>query len=370
MESGYSELIGLKGLDNFKRLAQAAAASTKGAFEALNAFEIEGTRGESAYHFGIPGGMIVAFVLEGPGTKAIVADQVGELDDTSYYHATAQDTAAMNINDLIIWGASPYVINIETAVRKGDWFDDGRRSKALVDGFVQSCALAGCVWGGGETPALFDIIEPGRVALSCAGIGFINPGTSRFTGNIRNGDAIIFVGSSGVQANGITTIWNDYVHHLEGGWNYVMPKTNRRFGETILEPTIIYASLIKMLADGTDLVRYAIHVTGHGQAKIMRAKQDWTYLITDPGEPQEVFEVIQDASGRSDRPLDLRSMYCTYNMGVGYVLIVDPDRVNEVLDAAHQIGLHAWQGGHVTAGPRRVQMPTLGIELTPEDLDI
>jgi phosphoribosylformylglycinamidine cyclo-ligase len=118
-------------------------------------------RGESAYlieaedHF-------LAHVEEGLGTKNLVADAVQAESGRCHYRAIGIDTVATIANDLVTCGALPIAVAMHAAVGDSGWFADENRAQELVRGFAEGCRAAGAVWGGGETPALRGMIEPGR----------------------------------------------------------------------------------------------------------------------------------------------------------------------------------------------------------------
>ncbi len=83
----------------------------------------------------------------------------------------------------------------------GDWFADEKRASDLAEGFAEACKQSGAVWGGGETPALKGIVNPKTIVLAGSAIGQLSPKSNRIAGDVRDGDAMIFLASSGVQTN-------------------------------------------------------------------------------------------------------------------------------------------------------------------------
>src|SRR5258708_23124530 len=156
-------------LDRLKREAQIQAKETA---ENLNRFgmqEIAASRGESAYVWE-EADSYRAFVIEGLGTKNRAADGTRKITGKTYYDNLAQDTVAMIVNDLIVVGADPQVVNAYFAVGSSDWFSDEQRSLDLVRGWKQACDMAGAKSGGGETPTLKRIIEPDTIDIACSAI--------------------------------------------------------------------------------------------------------------------------------------------------------------------------------------------------------
>ena len=122
--------------------------------------------------------------------------------------------------------------------KRQDWFADERRAQELVKGFAEGCRAAGAVWGGGETPALRGMIEPGTIVLAGSAVGRISPKSLRITGDVEDGDAIVFLASSGVQTNGLTlcrkiaeNLPERYATRIDGG---------ATLGEALLELSLIH----------------------------------------------------------------------------------------------------------------------------------
>src|SRR3990167_7213197 len=140
--------------DPIKKLAQNAASST--AKNLKNGFEeIADSRGESAYVWK-QGDIYMASVIEGLGTKTLVADTLGE----KYYEVVGHDTVATIINDLVSVGAKPLVIHAYWAIEDNSWLANQERMESLIKGWTDAVNLAGASWGGGETPTLKGIINP------------------------------------------------------------------------------------------------------------------------------------------------------------------------------------------------------------------
>ncbi|MEK7499795.1 MAG: AIR synthase related protein, partial [Patescibacteria group bacterium] len=155
-------------LDAFKRLAQRFAADTTRNARRTGYTGLEWTRGESAFLFQGPDGLIIGHVHEGLGTKNLVADAMGGI----YYRNIARDTVAMGVNDLVTLGVLPISVSMHLSV--GDatsWFKNSDRAENLIRGWKEACDDAGCVWSCGETPELRGIIYPGSSELSCSVIG-------------------------------------------------------------------------------------------------------------------------------------------------------------------------------------------------------
>ena len=191
-------------LDPIKKIAQSAAFSTTKNLKKLGLSEVPGTRGESAYVWK-QGNYFMASVIEGLGTKNLVADAVFKLSKKYYYDVIAQDTVATIINDLISVGAVPIVIHAYWAQSKGGFLSDLLKLKNFVKGWEKACNISGVSWGGGETPSLSGIITKPTVDLGGSAVGIIKNEKDLITDKkLRGGDRIVLIKSNGINANGLT----------------------------------------------------------------------------------------------------------------------------------------------------------------------
>src|SRR5438309_1988742 len=189
-------------LDAAKRLAIAKALSTSGLLTARGGHALDSSRGEPAFVFELAG-RAFAFVLEGLGTKSIIARRVLEEQGVNRFADVAYDTVAAIVNDLCCVGALPLVLNAYFATGGSDWYAQGERAAALLEGWRRACADAGCAWGGGESPSLAGLLAPDDIELAGAAVGVVPQGAAPILGGeLAAGDEIVLVRSSGLHANG------------------------------------------------------------------------------------------------------------------------------------------------------------------------
>ncbi|HTW95402.1 MAG TPA: AIR synthase-related protein [Tepidisphaeraceae bacterium] len=351
-------------LDAFKRACQRQAAETAAALAAHNLKEPAGIRGESAYLIETPDEFL-AHVEEGLGTKNLVADKMAAQGAGSFYESIGIDTVATIVNDLVTTGALPLSVAMHAAVGDSEWFADAQRAEDLARGFAIGCKRAGAVWGGGETPALQDIIDPKAIVLAGSAIGRIRPKNLRIAGDIADGDAIVLLASSGVHTNGLT-LCRAIAGRLPKG--YLTPLSDGRpFGEALLDPSIIYVPFIAACQQAGIHLKYAAHITGHGWRKLMRLAEPFVYEMTDLGKVPEIFRFLQSAG-----PIDIREAYATFNMGAGFAVYVSPAEVPACLAAAAKSGIDAWPAGTVRKeGSRRaVEILPLGLRFEGQSLQL
>jgi phosphoribosylformylglycinamidine cyclo-ligase len=351
-------------LDAFKRACQQAAQKTTGALGAHGYHEPVAVRGDSAYlieaedHF-------LAHVEEGLGTKNLVADAVQKATGRGFYREIGIDTVATIVNDLVTCGALPVSVAMHAAVGDSGWFADKARAQSLVDGFAEGCRQAGAVWGGGETPTLREIVRPAVIVLAGSAVGRIAPKSLRITGDVHDGDAIVFLASSGVQTNGLT-LCRKMATKLRRGYRTPVGD-GRTYGEALLAPSVIYVAFVRECHRRGLKLNYAAHVTGHGWRKLMRLDEPFVYEITTVRPAPALFKFLMKSG-----PIELREAYATFNMGVGFAAYVAPAIARDAIAAAQAAGYDAWLAGRVwKQGARKaVVVPPLDLTFEGDTLKV
>ena len=325
--------------------------------------EVEGTRGESAYVFDM-GDSYGALVQEGLGTKSLIAQIIYQQSGRSYFAGIAKDTVATVINDLISVGATPVVSNAYWSSSSYKWLEDQHLTKDFITGWRAACDEAEVVWGGGETQALKDIVKDGALEFAGSGFGIIKDKKRLVSeSNLRDGDSLILIESSGVHANGIS-LAREIASKLENGYSTPI-SDGRTFGEALLRPTHIYAKVINNLFEEGCDIHYLSNITGHGWRKIMRARAEFTYKITDILPPQAEFSFIAKHSGNTEK-----EMYGNYNMGAGYAVYLNRDHASKAVEVIKAAGLNAIVAGQVKKGPKRVEILPRNIKFEGASLGV
>lgn len=355
--------VSYKNLDPVKKLAQKLAKQTASNLSSLDEKEISESRGESAFTFDC-GDHYRAFVIEGLGTKNLVADEMEKITGISYYKQIAQDTVATIVNDLVTVGAKPEVINAYFAVGNSSWFKNEKRTHDLLLGWKKACDMASATWGGGETPTLSGIISRDTIELAGAATGVIKPKSDLILGDkLGPGDIIALVESSGIHANGLT-LARSVAKKLPRGFATKMP-SGKLFGDAILSPTIIYANLVRALQKSHVDIHYTSNITGHGWRKIMRHTKNLTYIIDSIPTPQEEFIFMQKRG-----PISNEEAYATFNMGAGFAIFINQKEWTKLNRIAKSERLTAHFAGYVKRGPRQVIIKPKNITFDSETLDL
>jgi len=265
---------------------------------------------------------VLLTTTDGVGTKILVARRLGRLDTVGI------DLVAMCVNDLVVCGARP--------VQFLDYIACGRideaRLQALMTGIVRGCELAGCRLGGGETAEMPDVYGPDEFDLAGFAVGAVEKdGLLPRLADIRAGDVLLGIASSGIHSNGLSLA------------RTALPE--REWG-LLLEPTRIYAPEMAALC-ATGHVLAAAHVTGSGlYGNLERVvpeglRIDFTFDWPVP----EVFRRIQESGGVSDA-----EMRAVFNLGIGIALVAHPDRVDALEAAARGAGFSLLRIGKLERG--------------------
>jgi phosphoribosylformylglycinamidine cyclo-ligase len=350
-------------IDPLKVIAQRAAADTAGNLAQHGFSEVAASRGESAYVVDC-GDFYLASITECLGTKALVADAMRAITGRTYYDQIAQDTLAMAINDIITVGATPLSVHAYWATGGSDWFADQARARDLVNGWKRACDRCGVSWGGGETPALAGVVEPGRVDLAASCVGVVRPKSRLTLGDkLAAGDAIVLLGSSGIHANGISLarklaerLPDGYATRLEDG---------TLLGDALLEPTLLYSPVTEALADAGVVPHYCVNITGHGWRKLMRHRAPFTYQIDALPPVPPVLQFIQQHAA-----IDDREAYGNLNMGAGFALFVASADTERIVQVARSAGVNALIAGRVDNGSKKIVIAPLQLTFSGDDLHV
>ena len=257
------------------------------------------------------GDRYLALATDGVGTKLLVAEALGD------YSTVGIDCIAMNVNDLVAAGVDPVAFVDYLAV---DAPDDAT-AEQIGTGLDAGAAEAGITLVGGETAVLPDVVTGLDLAGACAGIAEKD---ALLPGEAEVGDAVVGVPSSGIHSNGLTLARTAATKE----YDYTDPfplDDDRTVGGVLLEPTRIYTDLLGPLRECD--AHAAAHVTGGGWTNLLRMG-DHRYEVTDPFDPQPVFEFVQSEGRVSDE-----EMHRTFNMGTGFVATFPPEDARQFVDA-------------------------------------
>jgi phosphoribosylformylglycinamidine cyclo-ligase len=368
-------------LDAGKRLAMAKALSTSALLAARGGRALDDSRGEPAFVFELAS-QTLAFVVEGLGTKSMIARQVLERQGVDRFADVAYDTVAAIVNDLSCVGALPLVVNAYFATGASEWYLQGERVASLLEGWRAACVDAGCVWGGGESPSLPGLLAEEDIELAGAAVGAVPAGRSAILGErLAAGDEIVLVASSGLHANG-ASLARLIAGRLPDGYATELPAYEgaptpgdagvgaragaMSFGEALLEPSVMYVPLVAAVLEDVHVeLTYLSHITGHGLLKLMRPPRELTYRIERLPTVPPVLSFLVEHAG-----MDAQAAYSTFNMGAGFALYCRPGGGERIVASAERLGLHAVLAGRVEQGARQVVLEPVGVRFAGDRLEL
>lgn len=355
--------VDYRALDASKRSALTEALATSELMAERGGRALDASRGEPAFVFEI-GGNAFAFVVEGLGTKSLIARQMEESIGARGFEHVAYDAVAAIVNDLCCVGALPLVVNAYFATGSSDWYEQGDRQAALLAGWRDACVAAGAVWGGGESPSLADLVAAGDIELAGSAVGLVPEGHAPLLGKeLAAGDEIVLVASSGLHANG-ASLARMVATQLPDGYRTPLP-SGRSFGEALLDPSLIYARLVEVLLDSGLGIHYLSHITGHGLRKLMRPRRELGYRISALPDVPEVLAFLVGQSA-----MEPAAAYATFNMGCGFAVYCEQGAGKAVVAHARDVGLDAHVAGRVEPGPRRVILSEIDVVFESDDLNL
>jgi phosphoribosylformylglycinamidine cyclo-ligase len=284
-------------------------------------------------------------VIEGIGTKVLIA-QLAEKYDT-----IGIDGVAMAVNDVIRSGAKPLAIadNIHAQV------SDPALVREWMKGIVKGAVEAKCVVPSGEIGDVAELIkglvEGKGFDMVFAVIGEVTSEKVISGRNIKPGDVIVGLRSSGIHSNGISLARKILFKQWGGRYDpYDVPEgLDREIVYEILEPTRIYVKPLLKVSEELK-VKAVVHITGDAYLKFDRLtkfSKDMGFEF-DNFKPQPIFELIQKTASEIGGMIADDEMFETFNMGWGFAIIVDEADRDKAVDVLGKTGVQTEQIGHVT----------------------
>jgi phosphoribosylformylglycinamidine cyclo-ligase len=313
---------------------------------ATNRAEVIGGVGGFASLVGLPSKYrepVMVSSTDGVGSKLKIACLAGRHDTVGI------DLVAMGVNDILVPGAEPlYFLDYISVGR----LDPGQ-IEAIVGGVAEGCRQAGCALVGGEMAEHPDSLPPGEYDLAGFAVGIAERQRLIDGSKIRPGDVVLGLASSGLHSNGYSLVRRIVFDVMKLHVTDTLPGTGRLVADELLTPTRIYVRSIQTLLETVE-VRGMAHVTGGGvTGNIPRVLPHGcrARLIRSSWSPPAVFETLRQAGRVEDA-----EMFRTFNMGIGYVVIVpsgDADTAARVLRGA---GEKVTRIGEIVAGERGVEL--------------
>jgi phosphoribosylformylglycinamidine cyclo-ligase len=217
----------------------------------------------------------------------------------------------MCVNDLLCTGAEPLFFL--------DYFAtanlDPEQLKEFFTTLKEACAVSGAALIGGETAELPGLYHEGHFDAAGFSVGVVDQEKAWSVEKVKEGDAVLAISSSGFHSNGYSLLRKIFG---EDGGNFVTE---------LMEPTKLYWPLVKAFKESGlfDSVRVAAHITGGGMDNISRVVPDGLKVNLNDWEWKSIYKVAQVKSN-----LETDEMLKTFNCGIGFLLVVDSNKISEL----------------------------------------
>jgi phosphoribosylformylglycinamidine cyclo-ligase len=284
-------------------------------------------------------------VIEEIGTKVLIAQLADKYDTIGI------DGVAMAVNDVIRSGARPLAIadNIDAHV------SDPGLIKEWMKGIVKGAEEAECIVPSGEIGDVPDlikgIVEGKGFDMVFASVGEVHSHGIIYGRNLKPGDAIIGLRSSGIHSNGITLARKLLFKKWGGAYQpFDIPDSlEKELVYETLEPTRIYVKPVLKCAAARK-IKATVHITGDAYLKfdkLMHVNEGIGFEF-DTFKPQPIFNLVQEVARQRRNPISDEEMFKTFNMGWGFAIIVDKGSEDDAVDSLERGGVEASQTGRIT----------------------
>jgi phosphoribosylformylglycinamidine cyclo-ligase len=263
---------------------------------------------------------------DGVGTKVKIAI------DTGIHDTVGIDLVAMSVNDLVVQGAEPLFFLDYFATGKLD----PKVGAAIVAGIARGCKQAGCALIGGETAEMPGVYHGNDYDLAGFAVGAVERKAVLPRNDIRAGDVILGIASSGVHSNGFSLV-RKVVARSKLKWNAPAPfDRKKKLGAAILTPTRIYVKPLLAAIRETRAIKALAHITGGGfPDNIPRVlpKNTGARIDLGPIPVLPVFQWLAAVGGIAEK-----EMLRTFNCGIGMIAVVEPRKADAVMKVLKREG--------------------------------
>lgn len=278
---------------------------------------------------------------DGVGTKLKLAFLLNKHDTVGI------DCVAMCVNDVICAGGEPLFFLDYIACGK----NDPEKIATIVSGIAQGCVMSGAALIGGETAEMPGFYPKEEYDLAGFTVGVADKKDLITGEEIKEGDALIGIASSGVHSNGFSLVRNVF-KMTEEAVNTYYDALGATLGETLITPTKIYVKAMKSVKAAGVHVKGCSHITGGGfYENIPRMLHDGVQAVINKNsyEVPPIFKMLS-----VDGDIEEHMMYNTFNMGIGMVLAVAKEDADKTIEALKTTDEEAYIIGSVKAGEKGV----------------
>ncbi len=280
---------------------------------------------------------------DGVGTKLKLAFMMDKHDTVGI------DLVAMCVNDILCQGAKPlfFLDYVATGKLKAEKVAD------IVKGVSEGCIKAGCALIGGETAEMPGFYDEGEYDMAGFSVGMVDKDKIIDGTNIKEGNVVIGLSSSGIHSNGYSLVRKLFFDKLGYSVDKYIEELGETLGEALIKPTKIYAHTVMAVLKKYE-VNGMCHITGGGfYENIPRIipKDLGVEINLGSWDALPIFDLIQKYGN-----IDTDEMFKTFNMGIGYIFVVSKENANQILELIEESGEKAFKIGKVVKGTHGVKL--------------
>lgn len=278
---------------------------------------------------------------DGVGTKIKLAFLMDKHDTVGI------DCVAMCVNDIACAGGEPLFFLDYIACGK----NEPVKIATIVKGVAEGCRQCGAALVGGETAEHPGLMPEDEYDLAGFAVGVVDEKDLITGADLRAGDVLIGIASSGVHSNGFSLVRKVFEMTKESLDTYY-DELGKTLGEALIEPTIIYVNALKSIRDNGVTIKACSHITGGGfYENVPRMLHDGVHAVIrkDSYEVPAIFRLLQEKGG-----IEEHMMYNTYNMGVGMIVAVDDADADKAMEAVRAAGETCYVIGEIRDGEKGV----------------
>ena len=280
---------------------------------------------------------------DGCGTKVKLAFVMDKHDTIGI------DAVAMCVNDIACAGGEPLFFLDYIACGK----NYPEKIATIVSGVAEGCIQSDAALIGGETAEHPGLMPEDEYDLAGFAVGVVDKKDLITGANLKDGDVLIGMASSGVHSNGFSLVRKVFEMTKESLDTYY-EELGKTLGEALIAPTRIYVQALKSIKKAGVTVKACSHITGGGfYENIPRMLIDGVHAVVEKNSyPVPPIFGLMAKEGEIDEQM----MYNTFNMGLGMIVAVDPADVDKTMEAIKAAGDQPYVVGHIEAGEKGVTL--------------
>ncbi len=288
---------------------------------------------------------ILATSTDGVGTKVAIAQAIDKHD------TIGQDLVGMVVDDIVVVGARSLFMTDYIATGK----IEPTRIAEIVRGIASACKEVDVALVGGETAEHPGLLGEHEYDVAGAAVGVVEKSKMLSAERVQVGDVVLGLEASGLHSNGYSLVRKIVA---DRGLKYTdqVPEFSKTLGEELLEPTRLYTGVLNKVLDRYSAqISTMSHITGGGiAANLSRVLPQTVSLDVDRGSwsPNQVFRVLAGWGG-----YDLNGFESTWNLGLGFAVVVRKDFASEIEGMISELGIPAWQLGIIESTPCDSELP-------------